>query len=109
MSRRMLILGAMFAGAGCGFQDELVGTWACQSMNMGTYTGRPCRLEPWLHLNAGGTYEWSSEKGTWEYKSKTLMLSKRAGAGHLNNDGKLVFEYDLNGKHYVLTLDRRQQ
>ena len=78
-------------------------------MNMGAYTGRPCRMEPWLHLNSGGSYEWSSDKGTWEYKNKTLTLSKRSGSGHLNADGKLIFEYDLNGKHYVLTLYKRAQ
>lgn len=85
----------------------LVGVWACQSMNAGAYTGRPCRTEPWLHLNADGSYEWSREQGHWQYENGTLRLSERAGQGRLNSDGKLVFEYDLNGKHYTLILYKR--
>jgi hypothetical protein len=109
MITRSVLLLVLFAGAVLGSGKDLAGTWACQSMNVGAYTGRPCRLEPWLRLNAGGSYEWSSEKGTWKYENRTLVLSKRAGAGRLNADGKLVFEYDLNGKHYTLILYKRQQ
>ncbi len=89
--------------------NSWVGVWACQSMSMGAYTGRSCPMEPWLHLNADGSYEWSSEQGRWQVKSGALTLSERAGAGHLNSDGKLIFEYDLHGKHFVLTLYKRQQ
>lgn len=109
MTFRTLILSALVVGALSASDNDLVGTWACQSMNVGAYTGRPCRLEPWLRLNAGGSYEWSSEKGTWEYTNRTLTLSKRTGSGRLNADGKLVFEYDLNAKHYTLILYKRQQ
>lgn len=108
MILRTLILSALAAGVSFAADSNLVGTWACQSMNMGAYTGRSCRLEPWLHLNAGGSYEWSSEKGTWEYKNGTLTLSQRRGSGRLNADGKLIFEYDLSGKHYLLVLYKRQ-
>lgn len=89
--------------------NDIVGTWACQSMNAGAYTGRPCRTEPWLKLYPEGKYEWGREQGRWQFKEKALTLSERKGSGHLNSDGKLVFEYDLNGKHYALTLYKRAQ
>jgi hypothetical protein len=47
-----------------------------------------------------------SEKGKWTYTGNVLSLSGRAGAGQTNADGKLVFEYDLQGKHYTMTLYR---
>ncbi len=85
----------------------VVGTWACQAMSVGPYTGRPCRLEPWLKLFPDKTYEWGQEKGKWEYAGQVLSLSGRSGKGRLDTGEKLIFEYDLHGKHYVLTLYQR--
>ena len=48
-------------------------------MSKGAYNDRPCRTEPWLPPEAGGTYQWSSEKGTWSYKDQKLKLSDRTG------------------------------
>ena len=102
---RVLVL---FAALRASAAESLAGTWACQSMAAGAYTGRPCRLEPWLKLKADSTYEWGRENGRWEYKQGALRLSGRSGQGRRSEDGKLVFEYDLRGSHYTLTLYRRE-
>ncbi|PWU02749.1 MAG: hypothetical protein C5B51_20340 [Terriglobia bacterium] len=102
----LLALG-LWAGAETG-RSVLTGTWACQSMAAGAYTGRSCPLLPWLKLASDGSYEWGQEQGTWRDTRGTLSLSGREGDGRVNADGKLIFEYDLHGKHYVLTLYRRQ-
>lgn len=85
----------------------VTGMWACQSMSAGAYTGRSCRLEPWLKLHPDKTYEWGRETGRWGYTGGVLSLSRRSGKGRLDSGGKLIFEYDLRGQHYVLTLYQR--
>ena len=90
-------------------QEPIAGTWACQSISGGAYTGRPCRLEPWLKLETGASYAWGRESGTWSFEQKVLTLSKRKGKGHLDADGKLIYEYEINGKQYVMTLYKRKQ
>src|SRR5438046_1300467 len=103
------ILGALlFASSGMA-AESLTGTWACQSMSVGAYTGRRCPTEPWLKLNADKSYTWGRETGKWAQGAAGLSLSGRAGKGNLNDAGKLIFEYDLNGKHYTLTLYRRPE
>lgn len=92
-----------------GAETPIAGTWACQSMSVGAYTGRSCHLEPWLKLLPGKTYEWGQEQGRWEYARGVLSLSARSGTGRMDAGGKLIFEYDLHGKHYVLTLYQRRQ
>ena len=87
---------------------RISGTWACQSMSAGAYTGRPCRVEPWLKVLPDGQYEWGREKGKWEYSGGVLSLSERSGKGRLDANEKLVFEYDLHGNHYVLILYQRR-
>jgi hypothetical protein len=88
---------------------SMTGTWACLSMSAGSYTGRSCRLEPWLRLNRDNTYEWGREKGTWDHTKGVLSFSARNAKGRVNIEDKLIVEYDLSGKHYVLTLYRRRQ
>ena len=88
-------------------QETIAGTWACQSISGGAYTGRPCRLEPWLKLEEETAYVWGRETGKWAFEHKVLTLSKRKGKGHLNADGKLIYEYEMNGKQYVMTLYKR--
>ena len=90
-------------------QETISGTWACQSISGGAYTGRPCRLEPWLKLEEGTSYVWGRESGKWTFEHKVLTLSKRKGKGHLDADGKLIYEYEMSGKQYVMTLYRRRQ
>jgi hypothetical protein len=83
------------------------GVWACQSIAAGSFTGRPCRLEPWLTLNADGRYRWGRDEGEWQWKDGRLTLSGRSGSGQLDSDGKFIFEYQRNGETYRLTLYRR--
>lgn len=90
-------------------QESIAGTWACQSISGGAYTGRPCRLEPWLKLEEGTSYAWGRETGKWAFEQKVLTLSKRKGKGRLDADGKLIYEYEMNGKQYVMTLYKRAQ
>ena len=105
----ILMCVAVSALAASQMGGSIAGTWACLSMSAGAYTGRSCRLEPWLRLKANKTYEWGREKGAWEYSKGVLSLSERTGRGSLSTDGKLIIEYDLNARHYVLTFYKRQQ
>lgn len=86
---------------------SLVGTWACQSVYGGPFTGRACPTWPQLKLNGDGTYVWGSEQGTWEVKDSKLHLSGRTGTGRLDADGKLIVEYEVKGTAYRQTLFRR--
>ena len=86
---------------------SLAGTWACQSVYGGPFTGRACPTWPQLSLRQDGTYTWGSEQGTWEVKEQQLHLSGRTGIGHLDENGKLIVEYDVKGTHYRQTLFRR--
>lgn len=106
----LLIAGTSFAESiGRAADADIVGVWACQSISGGAYTGRPCRLEPWLKIKEDKYYEWGRDNGEWNFANQTLTLSKRKGKGHLNSDGKLIFEYEMKGKKYVLTLYKRHQ
>ncbi|MEW5733322.1 MAG: hypothetical protein AB1921_00615 [Thermodesulfobacteriota bacterium] len=84
------------------------GVWACQSMAGESFTGRPCRFTPWLTVQQDKSYIWGQESGTWTTESGRLSLSGWKGRGRINEDGKLVFEYETNGKTYIQTLYRRQ-
>ncbi|MFM8552568.1 MAG: hypothetical protein ACKOCD_09750 [Nitrospiraceae bacterium] len=86
---------------------SLVGTWGCQSVYGGPFTGRACPTWPQLSLHEDGTYAWGSEKGTWEVNAQQLHLSGRTGTGHLDENGKLIVEYEVKGTQYRQTLFRR--
>jgi hypothetical protein len=86
---------------------SLTGTWACQSVYGGPFTGRACPSWPQLKLNGDGTYIWEGEQGTWEVQEQQLHLSWRTGTGHLDADGKLIVEYEVKGTQYRQTLFRR--
>ena len=86
---------------------SLAGTWACQSVYGGPFTGRACPTWPQLMLRSDGTYTWGSEKGTWEVQEGRLHLSGRTGIGHLDENGKLIVEYEVKGTSYRQTLFRR--
>ncbi len=100
-------LSAQAEGADAG--QAVTGVWACQSMASEAFTGRPCRTLPWLTVSGDKTYEWGQESGTWEFADNVLSLSGRKGKGHINEDGKLIFEYESGGKTYVQTLYPREQ
>jgi hypothetical protein len=102
----LAIVGLFASGALA--QEPIGGTWACQSFASGSYTGRRCPLEPRLEIARDHTYKWGSEQGTWAYIGNVLSLSGRAGTGKINADGKLVFGYDLHGRHYTMFLYRRR-
>lgn len=86
---------------------SLAGTWACQSVYGGPFTGRACPTWPQLMLRRDGTYTWGSEQGAWEVQEGRLHLSGRTGTGHLDADGKLIVEYEVKGTSYRQTLFRR--
>ncbi|MDE3019591.1 MAG: hypothetical protein KGO52_01900 [Nitrospirota bacterium] len=86
---------------------SLAGTWACQSVYGGPFTGRACHTWPQLMLRDDGTYTWGSEQGTWEVQEHQLHLSGRTGTGHLDVNGKLIVEYEVKGTKYRQTLFRR--
>ena len=86
---------------------SLVGTWACQSVYGGPFTGRACPTWPQLLLRADGAYTWGSEQGTWELKEEILRLSGRTGTGRLNADGQLIVEYEVKGTKYRQVLFKR--
>ncbi|MEW6543839.1 MAG: hypothetical protein AB1411_09545 [Nitrospirota bacterium] len=99
--------GSASAGSEGSPDVSLVGTWGCQSVYGGPFTGRACPTWPQLILRPDGSYTWGSEKGTWEVKEQVLHLSGRIGTGRLDADGKLIVEYDVNGTKYRQTLFRR--
>jgi len=87
--------------------SSLAGTWGCQSVSGGPFTGRACPTWPQLILRPDGTYTWGSEKGTWAVKEQVLHLSGRIGTGRLDVDGKLIVEYEVNGTRYRQVLFKR--
>ncbi|WP_447975437.1 hypothetical protein [Nitrospira sp. Kam-Ns4a] len=118
MLRPGLVLLGLLAGAVCSLfasageeralqREALVGTWGCQSVYGGPFTGRSCRTWPQLTLSADGTYTWGSEQGTWEIGDRGLHLSARTGVGRLEADGRLVVEYEVKGTQYRQVLFKR--
>jgi hypothetical protein len=87
--------------------SSLAGTWGCQSVSGGPFTGRACPTWPQLVLRPDGTYAWGSEKGTWAVKEQVLHLSGRTGTGRLDADGKLIVEYEVKGTRYRQVLFKR--
>jgi hypothetical protein len=87
--------------------QSLVGVWGCQSVAGGAFTGRSCHTWPQLSLGSDGTYTSGSEQGTWELKQGVLRLSGRTGTGHINEDGRLVVEYEAKGTRYREVLFKR--
>lgn len=83
--------------------EPITGAWACSSLRDREQSSHPCAAEPGLELNADHTYEWGRETGTWQYSRGALWFSRLRATGRLSPDGKLVTEFDRNGKHYVLT------
>jgi hypothetical protein len=87
--------------------QSLIGIWGCQQVHGGAFTGRSCHTWPQLSLGSDGTYTWGSEEGTWELKEGVLRLSGRTGTGHINEDGRLIVEYEVQEKRYRQVLFKR--
>jgi len=88
-------------------RPSLAGTWGCQSVYGGLFTGRACPTWPQLILRPDGTYTWGSEQGAWEVQEQVLHLSGRTGTGRLDADGRLVVEYEVKGTRYRQVLFKR--
>ena len=107
--RGLLMLGCLIASiyAMSRMGDSIAGTWVCSSVNAGAHSERSCTSEPGLQLKADHTYQWGREKGAWQYRLSVVRFSDLQAIGRLNSDGKLVTEFDRNGKHYILTFYKR--
>ena len=88
---------------------DLAGTYRCRSYNVGGAGGRPPVGTPPLVLNADGTYAMSREHGTFRVTGDKIVLSesKIRGPGKLGPNHQIVFEYDYNGLHHVVTYWRQ--
>jgi hypothetical protein len=53
--------------------------------------------------------DYATLPGRTQLRRPLWFLLKRKGKGHLDGDGKLIYEYDMNGKQYVMTLYKRKQ
>ncbi len=86
------------------FAQSIAGTYRCFSYNISS-AGGSCRITPPLVLNPDGTYQMSSEKGTYKVQDRTVVLSESRirGPGKLAGGNRIVFEYDLKGQHYTVT------
>jgi hypothetical protein len=107
--RSLLMLMCLFASiyAMSKFGDPIAGTWVCSSVNAGPRSERSCTSEPGLQLKQDHSYEWGREKGAWQYTLGIIRFSELRVKGRLNSDGKLITEFDRDGKHYVLTFYKR--
>ena len=107
--RSLLMLGCLIASiyAMSRMGDSIAGAWVCSSVNARVYAARSCTSEPALHLNPDHTYEWGREKGAWHIRRGVLRFSDLRAMGRLNPDGKLITEFDRDGRHYVLTFYKR--
>ena len=84
--------------------QPIAGVYRCFSYNIDG-AGGSCRVTPPLVLNADGTYRISSEKGTYNVQDGKVVLSesRTRGPGKLEAGNRIVFEYELKGKHYTVT------
>lgn len=84
-------------------EEPIAGTYRCWSYNV-SGAGKRCTSPP-LVLNSDGTYQMSSEKGTYTVKGKELFLSesKIRGIGQLQDGRQIVFEYQYNGWNHRVT------
>jgi hypothetical protein len=107
--RSLLMLGCLIASiyAMSRMGDSIAGAWVCSAVNAGAHSARSCTSEPGLHLNEDHTYQWGREKGAWQVRLGVVRFSDLQAIGRLNSDGKLITEFDRNGKHYVLTFYKR--
>src|ERR1039457_5470609 len=84
------------------FAQSIAGQYRCWSFISG---GSGSCIPLLLVLNSDGTYQMSSEKGTYKVQEGKVVLSesKIRGPGKLAAGNRIVFEYDLNGVHRMVT------
>ena len=102
---------ALVAGAApfaMGASSEIAGTYRCVSQNVGGAGGR-CTSPP-LILNVDGTYQMSSEHGSYRIAGNRLYLSESRlrGAGQISGN-ELIFEYSYHGLNQTVTYRRQPQ
>ena len=64
---------------------------------------------PWLKLNPDGTYQWGGENGTYKIHSSGVDFSgvhASWGAGKMESDGEIYFEFIKEGKRYTVKMFR---
>lgn len=83
--------------------EPIAGAWACSSIRGSEPSSQSCAAEPGLELKPDHTYTWGRQTGTWQYSRGMLWLSRLRASSRLSPDGKLITEFDRDGKHYVLT------
>ena len=83
---------------------QVPGQYRCWSYNV-SGGGGSCRLAPPLVLNSDGTYQMSSERGTYKVQGAKVILSESRirGPGTLQDGNRIVFEYDYKGMHHTVT------
>jgi hypothetical protein len=88
--------------------SEIAGTYRCVSQNVGGAGGR-CTSPP-LILNVDGTYQMSSEHGSYRIAGNRLYLSESRlrGAGEISGN-ELIFEYSYRGLMQTVTYRRQPQ
>ncbi|MBZ5616128.1 MAG: hypothetical protein LAO23_19145 [Acidobacteriia bacterium] len=88
--------------------SEIAGSYRCVSQNVGGAAGR-CTSPP-LILNVDGTYQMSSEHGSYRIAGNRLYLSESRlrGAGLISGND-LIFEYSYRGLNQTVTYRRQPQ
>lgn len=107
LMKRILLLNIVIILTGFSFSyggTSVAGTYRCWSYNVSGGAGS-CRLSPPMILNPDGTYQMSSERGTYTVKGDTIILSesKIRGPGKLQNGNQIVFEYSYKGLNHTVT------
>ncbi|MDP2646254.1 MAG: hypothetical protein Q8P24_15045 [Desulfobacterales bacterium] len=99
-----LMLGSCLWSSSIQADSSLVGMYRCRSYNV-SGGGGSCRLAPPMVLNSDGTYNMSSEHGTYEIKDDQIFLSKSKirGPGKIKAGHQIVFEYSYRGLQHTVT------
>jgi hypothetical protein len=89
-------------------RESIAGTYRCWSFNVGG-AGRRCTSPP-IVLHPDGTYEISSEWGTYSVLGDQVVLSesKIRGPGRLQGGNQIVFEYEYRGLPHTVTYVRQE-
>ncbi|MEK7122667.1 MAG: hypothetical protein AAB855_02315 [Patescibacteria group bacterium] len=86
-------------------EQTIIGSYRCWQYNV-SGGGGSCRLAPPFTFNADGTYQMSSERGTYTISDNTIILSESQirGPGEILADGNQIrFEYDYQGQRHTVT------
>lgn len=80
------------------------GTYRCWSYNV-SGGGGSCRLAAPIVINADGTYQESSTRGTYRVAGDRIQFSESTirGPGTLAGENQIVFEYDYGGRRHNVT------